>query len=77
MLETTIEKWKQQGEEKGREEGRQEGRQEGWQEGRQQGLEQARAAVRLLLQGISAEKVARDTGLPLAEVQELADEINS
>ena len=61
MLETTIEKWKQQGVE----------------QGRQEGVEQARAAIRLLRQGISAEQVAKHTGLPLGEVQELADEINS
>jgi predicted transposase/invertase (TIGR01784 family) len=61
MLETTIEKWKQQGVEKGR----------------QEGLEQARAAIRLLRQGISSEQVAKETELPLAEVHELADEINS
>ena len=71
MLETTIEKWKQQGVEEGRREGRQEGRQEG--------LEQAKIAfaTKLLQRGDSVDEVAEVTELPVKTVQQLADEINS
>ena len=69
MLETTIERWKQQGVEEGLE--------KGLEKGRQEGLQQATLALRLLRRGRSAADVAETTGLPLSQVTDLATEVGS
>ena len=72
------------GREKGREEGREQGREEGREEGREQGREEERTiaeikrkaehkALALLKEGLSVEKIAEITELPVENVQELAD----
>jgi predicted transposase/invertase (TIGR01784 family) len=68
-----------EGEQKGRlegiQEGEQKGRLEGKQEGRLEGIQEV--ALKALRENLPAETVARLTGLPLAEVQQLAAKLDS
>jgi predicted transposase YdaD len=64
-----------EGEQKGRLEGKMEGIQEGEQKGRLEGIQEV--AANALRENIPAETVARLTGLPLAEVKQIAALLDS
>jgi predicted transposase/invertase (TIGR01784 family) len=72
-----------EGEQKGRLEGRLEGLQEGEQKGRLEGLQEGEqkgiqeVALNALRENLPLETVARLTGLPLAEVKQLAAKLDS
>ena len=68
MLETTIERWKQQGVEEGLEKGLEKGRQEGLQEAR------LTLAKRLLERGVPPEEIVEVTELSVETVESLADD---
>jgi predicted transposase/invertase (TIGR01784 family) len=58
-------------------EGRQEGRQEGIEEGEQRGIEQSRqeTAIAALREGLAPELVARITGLSIAAIEKLHEDL--
>jgi hypothetical protein len=61
---------------KKRQEWKEEGLMEGRQEGRQETLQQVLAAMQLLRQGIEPESIAQTTGLPIATIEQLSEQLN-